>query len=91
MFQELDNHDKTEAGALLEGKYWKRKMNTILAGYKKWRIFYKNQHRWPAKDTDTIADINTSLESVIRIGKDDIELESLITVLTNHSPVFNHD
>ena len=77
---ELDNHDKTEAGALLEGKYWKRKMNTILAGYKKWRIFYKNrQNSWPIKDKDTIADFNTSIESVIRIGKDDIELESLIT------------
>ena len=28
----------------MEGKYWKRKMNTILAEYKKWRIFYKQQH-----------------------------------------------
>ena len=44
---ELDNHNKTEAGALLEGKYWKRKMNVILSEYQKWRIFYKNQHSWP--------------------------------------------
>ena len=27
-----------------QGKYWKRKMATILAEYKKWRIFYKNQN-----------------------------------------------
>jgi len=41
---EIDNHNKTEAGAIMEGKYWKRKMATILAEYKKWRIFYKNQN-----------------------------------------------
>ena len=34
---EIDNHNKTEAGAIMEGKYWKRKMATILAEYKKWR------------------------------------------------------
>jgi hypothetical protein len=27
-----------------EGKYWKRKLNTVTAEYKKWRIFYKHQH-----------------------------------------------
>ena len=55
---EIDNHNKTEAGAIMEGKYWKRKMATILAEYKRWRyrhlqpspshaslrIFYKNQN-----------------------------------------------
>ena len=76
---ELDNHNKTEAGAILEGKYWKRKMNCILSEYQKWRIFYKNQHSWPSRDSNFIADVSNSLESVIRTGKDDIELESLIT------------
>ena len=35
---EIDHHSKTEAGAIMEGKYWKRKMATILAEYKKWRL-----------------------------------------------------
>jgi len=74
---EIDNHNKTEAGAIMEGKYWKRKMATILAEYKKWRIFYKNQNYVPAQDT--YMDFNTSLGSVIRTGQDDIELESMIT------------
>lgn len=75
---ELDNHNNTEAGAILEGKYWKRKMNTILAGYKKWRIFYKNQHSWP-QGSHALTDFSTSIESVMKTGKDDIELESLMT------------
>ena len=76
---ELDNHNKTEAGAILEGKYWKRKMNTILAEYKKWRIFYKNQHSWPQDSGHALTEFNTSIESVMKTGKDDIELESLMT------------
>ena len=28
----------------LEGKYWKRKLATVTAEYKRWRIFYKQQH-----------------------------------------------
>ena len=28
---------------VLEGKYWKRRLATVTAEYKKWRIFYKNQ------------------------------------------------
>ena len=30
-------------GTLMMGKYWKRKMDGILAEYKKWRIFYKEK------------------------------------------------
>ena len=76
---ELDNHNKTEAGAIMEGKYWKRKMNMILAEYKKWRIFYKNQHNWgPSDSVKHFPDLNTSVEG-LKTGKDDIELETLIT------------
>ncbi len=28
---------------VLEGKYWKRRLATVTAEYKKWRIFFKNQ------------------------------------------------
>ena len=27
---------------MLEGKYWKRRLATVTAEYKKWRIFFKN-------------------------------------------------
>merc|ERR1719481_1494235 len=41
---EIDNHNKTEAGAIIEGKYWKRKQENILAEYRKWRCFYHNEN-----------------------------------------------
>ncbi len=40
---EIDNHNRTEGSTLLEGKYWKRKMNTVTQQYMKWRLFYKNR------------------------------------------------
>ena len=54
-------------------------MDIILAEYKKWRVFYKHQHNWPPRrDRASISD-NHTIETAGRIGKDDIELESLIT------------
>ena len=41
---EIDNHNCTEGGTLLEGKYWKRRMDNITSEYKKWRKFYKNRY-----------------------------------------------
>ena len=28
---------------VLEGKYWKRRMESVTAEYKKWRLFYKKK------------------------------------------------
>lgn len=28
---------------VLEGKYWKRKLQAVTAEYKKWRMYYRNQ------------------------------------------------
>ncbi|RZF45548.1 hypothetical protein LSTR_LSTR005750 [Laodelphax striatellus] len=39
---DVDTHNKPEA-VVLEGKYWKRKLNAVTAEYKKWRMFYRNQ------------------------------------------------
>ena len=40
---EIDNHNMTEGGTLLEGKYWKRQMETVTTEYIRWRMFYKNR------------------------------------------------
>ena len=66
---EIDNQCKTEAGAIMMGKYWKRKMDSVLAEYKDWRIFYKNQNK----------DLTSSRYNKPRNGQDDIDLESMIT------------
>lgn len=39
---DVDTHNKPEA-IVLEGKYWKRKLNAVTAEYKKWRMFTHNQ------------------------------------------------
>ncbi|KAF6203919.1 hypothetical protein GE061_002257 [Apolygus lucorum] len=39
---DADTHNKPEA-VVLEGKYWKRKLNAVTAEYKKWRLFSHNQ------------------------------------------------
>lgn len=39
---DVDTHNKPEA-IVLEGKYWKRKLQAVTAEYKKWRMFYRNQ------------------------------------------------
>ena len=37
---EIDNHGKMEGSTLLEGKYWKRKFDTIAKEYRHWRTHY---------------------------------------------------
>jgi len=39
---DTDTHNKPEA-IVLEGKYWKRKLNAVTAEYKKWRLFSRNR------------------------------------------------
>lgn len=42
-----DTHNKPEfvhpQAVVLEGKYWKRRLETVCAEYKKWRLFYKDK------------------------------------------------
>jgi len=43
---------------VLEGKYWKRKLATVTAEYKKWRMFYKNKIMgWTSKDGDNMVSV----------------------------------
>ena len=57
-------------GTLMMGKYWKRKMDGILAEYKKWRIFYK--------DKNSSSKLKTTQSSPQGGGSDDIDLENMI-------------
>ena len=60
-------------GTLMMGKYWKRKMDGILAEYKKWRIFYKE------KNSSTSSKLKTTQSSPQGGVTDDIDLENMIT------------
>ena len=55
-------------GTIMMGKYWKRRMDSVLAEYKKWRIYYKSH--------------NTSIRSNVKKNNtavDDIDLVSMIS------------
>jgi len=49
---EIDHHNKTEGGTIVEGKYWKRKLQTITKEYMRWRMFYKNRGNDDGEITD---------------------------------------
>ncbi|BES97221.1 Helix-loop-helix DNA-Hypothetical protein domain, partial [Nesidiocoris tenuis] len=57
---DADTHNKPEA-VVLEGKYWKRKLNAVTAEYKKWRLFSHNQLLGrPCKDSlDLLAEFDS--------------------------------
>lgn len=91
---DIDNHSKTEAGAIMEGKYWKRRLGTVLAEYKKWRVHTKKQMETMSKQTISyrvqnlprlpphdVADLGYCTTSNFQVdakGNDDIGLESMI-------------
>ena len=60
-------------GTLMMGKYWKRRMDGILAEYKKWRVFYKDKNSSPSNK------VKTTQSSPQGAGSDDIDLENMIT------------
>ena len=80
---EIDNHNRTEGGTLLEGKYWKRKMETIKTEYIRWRMFYKNRCEAAGEDFE---DADRAMEQLFRQepfqllegSKDDAALSDLM-------------
>jgi len=75
---EIDNHNKTEGGAILEGKYWKRKLATVTAEYKKWRAFHKYQNPSNNSSQENLLDLTQRPYSLVDGSKDDVDLESMM-------------
>ncbi|NXJ83699.1 MLXPL protein, partial [Trogon melanurus] len=48
---EADEHRKPEA-VVLEGNYWKRRIEVVMREYHKWRIYYKKRVSAPHPDED---------------------------------------
>ncbi|KAM8797341.1 carbohydrate-responsive element-binding protein [Eudromia elegans] len=46
---EADEHRKPEA-VILEGNYWKRRIEVVMREYHKWRIYYKKRLRKPSRE-----------------------------------------
>ncbi|XP_029389625.1 carbohydrate-responsive element-binding protein isoform X4 [Mus pahari] len=51
---EADEHRKPEA-VVLEGNYWKRRIEVVMREYHKWRIYYKKRLRKPSREGDFLA------------------------------------
>ena len=75
---EIDNHNKTEGSTLLEGKYWKRKMQMVTSEYTRWRMFYKN--RGAMDDVNQIPwdNLFNSPFQMLEGSQDDASLANLI-------------
>lgn len=51
---EADEHRKPEA-VVLEGNYWKRRIEVVMREYHKWRIYYKKRLRKASREGDLLA------------------------------------
>nr|XP_056721555.1 carbohydrate-responsive element-binding protein [Euleptes europaea] len=49
-----DEHRKPEA-VVLEGKYWKRRIEVVMKEYHKWRIYYKKRLRKSSRDWEALS------------------------------------
>ncbi|KAF6125797.1 MLX interacting protein like [Phyllostomus discolor] len=58
---EADEHRKPEA-VVLEGNYWKRRIEVVMREYHKWRIYYKKRLRKSSKEGDLLAPKQTEGE-----------------------------
>ena len=50
----LEEDHKKPQSVLLEGKYWKRKMATVIEEYKKWRKFSRPVRDAPLSEEDVV-------------------------------------
>ncbi|XP_037670940.1 LOW QUALITY PROTEIN: carbohydrate-responsive element-binding protein [Choloepus didactylus] len=50
---EADEHGKPEA-VVLEGNYWKRRIEVVMREYHKWRIYYKKRLRKSSREGDLL-------------------------------------
>ncbi|XP_004705682.1 carbohydrate-responsive element-binding protein isoform X1 [Echinops telfairi] len=51
---EADEHRKPQA-VVLEGSYWKRRIEVVMREYHKWRIYYKKRLRKSSREGDLLA------------------------------------
>ncbi|KAK9681292.1 hypothetical protein QE152_g38421 [Popillia japonica] len=93
---DVDTHNKPEA-IVMEGKYWKRKLEAVTAEYKKWRMFYKNQSFGYIKDANDLlemelmkCELSNSEADGMLIDEDYMGLmsDTLFSTITNHPFAF---
>lgn len=92
---DVDTHVKPET-TILEGKYWKRRVEAVIAEYKKWRKFHimRLLGKGDTSVQDTIADMDTAesqcsdLAGNMLTDEDYLNFmtDTLFSTITNHQP-----
>ncbi|KAJ2952806.1 hypothetical protein O0L34_g7166 [Tuta absoluta] len=94
---DVDTHVKPEA-TILEGKYWKRRAEAVIAEYKKWRMFHimRLLGKGDSSVQDSISDMDTGdslsqcgdLAGTMLTDEDYLNFmsDTLFTTITNHQP-----
>ncbi|CAB4064630.1 MLX [Lepeophtheirus salmonis] len=73
---EIDHdHNMMESGALLEGKYWKRKARTITSEYQRWRLFHRHHSQFELENDEDCQNYHNSNNAEGSNYCDDIEID----------------
>ncbi|KRT83720.1 hypothetical protein AMK59_3237, partial [Oryctes borbonicus] len=93
---DVDTHNKPEA-IVMEGKYWKRKLEAVTAEYKKWRMFYKNQSSGYIRDANDLLEMELMKCELSNVDGDGMLIDedymglmsdTLFSTITNHPFAF---
>lgn len=91
---DVDTHNKPEA-VVLEGKYWKRKLQAVTAEYKKWRLFYRNNSlgnipKESSENLDLLPWDSNSSDNMMMVDEDYMGLmsDTLFSTISNQPFVF---
>ncbi|CAK1552105.1 unnamed protein product [Leptosia nina] len=92
---DVDTHVKPET-TILEGKYWKRRAEAVIAEYKKWRMFHimRLLGKGDTSVQDTMSDMDTvesqcsDLAGNMLTDEDYLNFmsDTLFSTITNHQP-----
>ncbi|XP_072943386.1 MLX-interacting protein isoform X2 [Epargyreus clarus] len=94
---DVDTHVKPET-TILEGKYWKRRVEAVIAEYKKWRMFHimRLLGKGDTSVQDTMSDMDTvesfsqcsDLAGNMLTDEDYLNFmsDTLFSTITNHQP-----
>ena len=66
---------------VLEGKYWKRKLDTVTTEYKRWRMYFKHKNEKERRENKVSVSVKVNLKTLF--FHDSVLMESLRLVSTN--------
>ena len=78
---ECPTTDVEGGGTIMMGKYWKRRMDSVLAEYKKWRIYYKSHNTGGYQHSKKTIQVVDDIDLVNMISDADLFINAIMTDL----------